>query len=116
MTIHVAGLIRLDRAPFKGNPDTKTILKHFKQAVPGDIEGNHLNIAVFMSNVIITGALMLGTEDIPRIEAWLSNRLATLKDCIITQAILTAEVHEPHVFYIWVRGQDPVIKAVAMEA
>ena len=113
MTVHVAGLVVFAKAPYSKLRD------HFKQAVPGDGEGNSLIVDVHLNSVIIQGSLIAGTEEIPRLEAWFSNRMATLKDTIIKQAMLLAEVrvdHHPTIYYTWVRGQEPGIKAVAMEA
>lgn len=115
MTItHVAGLVVLN-----GSLHTKKtmglVLAHFSAYRPP--------ISLKRSGglrIIIDGDLHnFGTEEIPKIETWFSNRLATLEEKVgvtVKLASLVAEVEDPHVFYIWVRGSEPIIKAVAMEA
>ena len=116
MTIHVAGLVR-----FKGTFIGQQLVSHFKILSPA--KGHPFLISHDFSTytVIIAGMLVnLGEKDIPKLEAWFADRLAAIEDVNlgvkVIQAVLSAELESRHRFYTWIRGQDPGIKAVAMEA
>ena len=112
--IQIIGVVLFEIPDKYENKIEHELLRHFKTAVPADQEGTPLEIFYFFNAVFIRGTLKSGTDEIPRLEAWFSNRLATLKGSI-KQAVLQAELEEPHRLYIWSRTSAPGIKAVAME-
>ena len=116
MTIHVSGLVR-----FEGTFNGPELITHFKFLSPAVGHPFLISDDFRTYTIIIAGMLVnLGERDIPKLEAWFQDRLAAIEDVNlgvkVIQAVLSAELENPHRFYTWVRGQEPGIKAVAMEA